>query len=235
MATATPAFRAAGTAVFTVNNVATPTNLTPTKNAATVGGDLMLCMTASRSNTATVTTPTGWVVLTGFPKRSATASGGTIYIFSRIADGGANDAPTVAWASLVTGTTGDSCGARILSFDAATATQDGTPPAANDAASTTSITIPAITTALPNSLVVGMAIRINDTVHTFTTATQTERSDDHTATGTGHGTTTSSLVQVTAGSSGTATVTPSVTVSSRTLAVTVAMAAVIRNSVHMMM
>lgn len=216
---AVPSFRAAGTAVFTANSVANPTSLTPTKNVATVNGDLMVLITESRNITATVGTPSGWNIVSGFPKASATASGGKIYAFTRIADSTANDAPTVTWTGLTTGTTGDSAGARILSFQNGTETADGTPPAANDAASTTSITIPAHVTALAQSLVVGVAMRVNDTLHTFTTATFTERSDDHTTTGTGHGTTVASKINAAAGSSGTATVTPSNTTSSRTLAV----------------
>lgn len=221
---AVPAFRGAGAAVFSANNVATPTALAPTKHASTVNGDLMLLVTECRSITATVATPTGWALLTGFPKRSATASGGSIYVFSRIADGTANDAPSVSWSGLTTGTTGDSCGARILSYSNATATQDGT-VSVNDAASTTSITMPDITTSFDNSLVVGVAMRVNDTLHTFTVATRTERSDDHTTSGTGHGTETADLVKSPAGAAGTATVTPSNTTSSRTLAVTLAMRA----------
>lgn len=222
MAKLTPVFRAAGTAVYTANNVASPTTLSPTKNASTANGDLMVLVTASRSITATVATPSGWDLATGFPKASGTTSGGKIYIFTRIADGTANDAPSVVWSSLTTGTSGDSCSARILSYDDVRNVQDGTPPAANDAASTTSITIPAHTTSLDKSLVIGVAIRVNDTAHTFTVATFTERTDDHTTTGTGHGTEVSELVKSPAGSSGTATVTPSNTTSSRTLAVSLA-------------
>lgn len=216
---AIPSFRAVGTPVYTANSVANPTNLAPTKNASTVNGDLMVLITASRSITATVATPSNWNLVSGFPKASATASGGKIYAFTRIADGSASDAPTVTWTGLTTGTSGDSCSARILSFQNGTTTADGTPPAANDAASTTSITIPAHTTSLAQSLVIGAAIRINDTAHTFTVATFTERQDGHTTSGTGHGTVVASKINATAGSSGTATVTPSNTTSSRTLAV----------------
>lgn len=226
MTIATPTFRAAGTAVFSANNVANPTTLAPTKNASTVTGDLMVLVTESRSITATVSTPSGWTLVSGFPKRSATASGGSIYIFVRLADGTASDAPSVRWSGVTTGTTGDSCGARILSYSSATPNADGTPPAANDASSTTSITIPAHTTSLTNSLVIGVAIRINDTAHTFTVATFTERYDGHTTSGTGHGTVVAEKINAAAGSSGTATVTPSKTTASRTLAVSFGLAAI---------
>lgn len=221
---AIPSFRAAGTQVASANSVAASTNLTPTKNAGTVNGDLMVLVTNSRSRTASCTVA-NWNVVSGFPKRSGTASGGTIYAFTRIADGTAGDAPTVAWTGLTTGTSGDSTTARILSYQNATETADGTPPAANDAASTTSITIPAHVTSVAQSLVIGIAMRVNDTAHTFTTATFTERFDGHTTSGTGHGTTVSEKINATAGSSGTATVTPSNTTSSRTLAASFAVRA----------
>lgn len=220
-----PAFRAAGTAVFTANSVATPTNLTPTKNVGTVNGDLMLLITESRSITATVGTPTGWTLATGFPVASATASGGKIYVFSRIADGTGNDAPTVTWTGLTTGTTGDSAGARIHSWSGARTVQAGTVPAVTDAAATTNWTSPAITTTGINSLAVAISVKISDTAQTATVATFTERSDDHTTTGTGHLTVVADKVQATASSTGTSTVTPTDTVSARVLAVSVSFAA----------
>ena len=204
---AIPSFRAVGTQVATANTVAASTNLAPTKNVGTVNGDLMVLITNSRSRTASCTVA-NWNAVSGSPWRSGTASGGTIYAFTRIADGTAGDAPTCAWTGLATGTSGDSTTARIISYQNATETADGTPPAANDASSTTSITIPAHVTALAQSLVIGVAMRVNDTAHTFTTATFTERSDGHTTTGTGHGTTTSNIVNATAGSSGTASARP---------------------------
>jgi len=222
---ATPTFRAVGTAVYTANSVVTPTNLTPTKNAATQNGDLMLCVTASRSNTATVSTPTGWTLLTGFPVTSATASGGKIYVFSRIADGTGNDAPTVTWTGLATGTTGDSASARILAWSNAITTQAGTVPAATDTAATTSWTLPGITTTNPNALAVGISVKISDVAQTTTVTTFTERSDDATQTGTGHVTQVSEKIQTTTGATGSGTVTPSDTTSSRVLAVSLALRA----------
>ena len=219
---AAPAFRAAGTAVFSANSVANPTVLAPTKSGSTVNGDLMLCITESRSRTATVATPTGWTAIGG--ATSATASGGKILYFARIADGTGSDAPSISWSGVSTGTSGDSCGARILSFSACLFDRVGTQPAATDQAATTSFTLPAITTNVANAMVVGAAMRVNDTAHTFTVTNFTERSDDHTTTGTGHGTETSSLVVSSAGSSGTGTVTPSDATSSRVLAATIAFA-----------
>lgn len=221
---AAPAFRAAGTAVNTANSVANPTNLSPVKNAATQNGDLMLCVAESIRQSATVSTPTGWVLLTGFPVASGTSGGGRIYVFARIADGGANDAPTVTWSGLTTGTSGDSSSAQIISFSSALYDQSGAIPAATDTAATTSFTLPGITTNVNNAMAVGIAMRVDDNAHTFTVTTFTERADRHTATGVGHGTEVSSLLQSTAGATGNGTVTPSLSTSQRVLAVSVAVA-----------
>lgn len=216
-------FRGAGSAVFAANNVANPTALTPTKSG-TVDGDLMLCFTWARSITATVSTPTGWGVLTGFPVTSGTASGGRIYVFSRTADSTANDAPTITWTGLTTGTSGDACGAAILSWQDASLVQDGTVASTDLSAQTNTSTIPAITTAIDHSFVVGFAIKLNESSgQTSTTATFTERLDAQTTSGTGHAVTISDkLDQTPAGSSGTAAVTWSITTSARALVATVA-------------
>lgn len=217
------AFRAAGTPTNAANSVADPTTLATTAPATRQYGDLLVLMTCCRSITATCSTPTGWTLCTGFPKTSGTASGGKIYVFMRQADGTTADNASPVWTGVTTGTSGDSSSARIHAWSGAMATQDGT-PTVNDASSTTTITMPAITTAVNNSLVIGMEMKVNDTVHTVTVATRTERSDTHTTVGTGHGFAVADIVQASAGATGTATVTPSTTVASRTLAVTVAFA-----------
>ena len=219
-------FRAVGTQVNTANNVANPSTLVTSAPAGRVYGDLLLLITNSRSNTATVATPGGWTLCTGFPVASGTASGGTFYCFKRVADGTTADNASPVWTGLTTGTSGDSASARILAYQGAGTTQDGT-VTSSDAASTTTITMPSITTAVNNSIVIGMAMRVHDTAHTFTVATRSERSDAHTTTGTGHGTVTADVIQATAGASGTATVTPSNTTSQRTLAVSIAFAEVV--------
>lgn len=220
-AVTSPGNRGAGTAVFTANNVQNPTALTPTKNVSTVDGDVMFLVTESRSITATVSTPTGWTLVSGFPKTSGTASGGRIYLFTRTANSGADDAPTVTWTGLTTGTSGDSAGARILSFTGVSETVDAA-ATVTDTAATSPATLPSITTATNNALVLGIGVKQSDTVQTATVATFTERSDDHTASGTGHLTVTATLVVATAGASGTAAITPSSTTSSRWLLVTTA-------------
>src|SRR5215218_3415612 len=125
---ATPAFRAAGTAVFAPNNISNPTALATTAPAGRSVGDLLLLIDECRSITATVATPSGWGAgrLTGFPVRSGTASGGPVYALTRIADGTAADNATPTWTGVATGTSGDSSGARIIAWQNATVTQAGT-------------------------------------------------------------------------------------------------------------
>jgi hypothetical protein len=224
----TPVFRAAGTSVFSANSVANPTTLSPAAPTGRVAGDLLVLITASRSNSATVATPSGWTLVSGFPKRSATTSGGTIYVFVRTADGTTADNASVTWSGLTTGTSGDSCGARILAYANATTLLDGTPPSPTDMSATTSFNIPAYTTAQDKSLVIGVGIRINDSSHTFTVASPyTERVDVHTTSGTGHGTEIADTVQTTAGLVPATAITPSSTTSSRVFAISVAFQAVV--------
>ena len=73
-------FKSISAVVASANNVANPTTLTPVLPTRATG-DLLLAITSCRSITATVATPAGWAVWPGFPKRSATASGGSIYVF----------------------------------------------------------------------------------------------------------------------------------------------------------
>lgn len=217
MAWPEPGFVAVGTAVFTANSVVTPTTLAPQAPASRAIGNLLVLVTESRSNTASAATPSGWNTVAGFPIRSGTASGGTFYVFTRIADGTASDNASFDWSSLTTGTSGDSCGARILAFEYATQTLDGALATTQDQASTTSFTINACSPTQVNSLWIGLAMRVHDTAHTFTVTTLTERYDGHTTTGTGHGTEVSAKSLTASGSTGTGTVTPSNTTSMRTL------------------
>jgi hypothetical protein len=223
---AVPTFRAAGAAVFSANNVANPTSLSPATPAGTVAGDLLVIVTCSRSISATVSTPSGWTLPTGFPKSHGTTSGGRIYVFTRIADGSATDSPTLSWSGVTTGTTGDSCSARMLGYQNVQNALDGTVQS-TAATSTTSITLPAYTTGTDQTLVLGIALKISDTSQTCTVASPyVERSDDSTQTGTGHVTEVSEEVKSPSGSVAATTVTPSSTTSSLTLAVTVGLLAV---------
>ena len=224
---------AKGTLVAAANSVVNPTNLVPGLPAGVQNKDILLLWTTCRSITATVATPSGWTLLTGFPKVSGTASGGTMYVFARVRDG-TESAPTVAWSGVATGTGGDSSLARIFAWrfaDVAAGAQaaiDGT-PTVTDAAVTTSMTFPAITTALANSLAVAMGFRIRDVLDTYTaTATWTQRTGasgdgDNTTSGTGHNRTLQDKTIAAAGSTGTAAVTPSNTTSSRSLALMLAL------------
>jgi hypothetical protein len=216
----TPAFRAAGTVSATANNVAASTNLAPGLPTRSTG-DTLLLVTVSRSNSASCATPSGWTLLTGFPIRSTTASGGTVYAFTRPVDG-SESAPTAAWTSLTTGTNGDSAQAVILSYQNVKlpVALDGAATKGTDAAVTTGgITLPAITTTGANALEIGVALRVNDTAHTFTNGFTNERVDVHTTTGTGHGLHVTDVVRASSGTQATASVTPSLTTSSRALGV----------------
>lgn len=213
-------FRSAGTWNFTSNNVATPATLTPGAPANVAVGDCLVLICESRSITATVSTPAGWTVPTGFPKRSGTASGGTIYVFVRIADGSANDTPSPVWSGLTTGTSGDASGAGILCYTGLSITLDGTVQASDLAAQTSTSVIPAFTTATPSTTVIGIALKLNESSgQTSTVATFTERADNQTTSGTGHIIAVSDRLVATPGSSGTATVTWSATTSARALTV----------------
>lgn len=219
-------FRSAGTWAFTPNNVATPATLSPGAPAGVAVGDCLILVSASRSITATAATPSGWTLVTGFPKRSATASGGSIYVWTRIADGTASDTPSVTWSSLTTGTSGDSTGAGILCYQGLSATLDGTVQASDLSAQTTTSVIPAFTTGSANSMVIGVAMKLLESSgQTSTVATFTERADASTTSGTGHIVEVSDKLQATAGSSGTATVTWSATTSARALAVSLGLKA----------
>lgn len=212
------AFRAAGAWSFTPNNVATPATLTPGAPAGKAVGDALVLVCESRSITATVATPSGWTLLTGYPKRSATASGGTIYVFTRVADGTASDTPSPVWSGLTTGTTGDASGAGILAWSGCQIATDGTPAVSDLSAQTTTSVIPAETTGTAGSLVVGIALKLlESSAQTSTVATFTERADNSTTSGTGHIIAVSDKIVSPAGSSGTATVTWSATTSARAL------------------
>src|SRR5436190_4115821 len=212
-------FRSAGTWSFSPNNVATPFTATPGAPAGKAVGDCLVLICASRSITATVATPSGWTLVTGFPKRSATASGGSIYVFTRIADGTATDTPSPVWTGLTIGTSGDSASAGILAYSGTQAVLDGTVQLTDTAASTTTSVIPAFTTGTNNSLVIGIALKIVDVAGTSTVATFTERVDASTTSGTGHNIAVSDKIQAVAGSSGTATVTWTATGSARSIQV----------------
>src|SRR5690348_12167077 len=199
----TPTFRSAGTRSFTANNVASPSTLTPGAPSGKAVGDILVLWTWSRSNTATCATPSGWNVLSGTPKRSGTSSGGTLYVFTRTADGSASDTPSVVWSSLTTGTSGDASGAVIEAYTGATELLDGSVSASDLSAQTTTSVIPATTTSVNNSMVLGFAMKLNESSgQTSTVATFTERVDDNTTSGTGHVIEVSEKLQATAGGSG---------------------------------
>ncbi|HEX8753228.1 MAG TPA: hypothetical protein VF731_07415, partial [Solirubrobacterales bacterium] len=216
-----PAFRTngAGAAVYTSNNVANPSTLSPTKAAATQNGDLMVLFTFSRSITATCATPDGWTLIDG-PLRSGTASGGTWYVYARIATGAAQDAPSVVWTGLTTGTSGDSCSAAIVAYQNAIAVKDGTSNI-TDASVGTPFNLPAHTTT-KRSLIVAAAAKVYDSSSaTITFATYAGRRALGTTSGTGHFGQLGEVVPAAAGTQAAVSVTSSYTTAVRTLAITV--------------
>jgi hypothetical protein len=227
---AAPTFRAAGTTSFTASNVQNPSTLTPGAPAGKASGDLLLLVCESRSITATVATPTGWTLLTGFPVRSGTASGGTIYVFARIADGSGNDTPSPAWSGLTTGTSGDASGATILAYSGVTNpgfVLDGAASSSDLSAQTTTTTVPAITTGLAQTLVVGVTMKLLESSgQTSTVSGRNERVDQSTTSGTGHIVEVCDTVLATAGTTGACTLTWSATTSARALTVSFGIAAV---------
>lgn len=78
-------FRGAGTVVFSTSGA----DLTPTVTHSV--GDLLLLHTAQRAGAETCAAMTGWTQL------GSTNTNGSLEVWARIADGGANDAPTVNW------------------------------------------------------------------------------------------------------------------------------------------
>lgn len=221
----TPAFRAAGAWVYTPNNVTNPSALgTITSPVSAINGDALLLICQSRSNTATVATPTGWNLLTGFPVRSGTALGGTIYVFARVHDGTGSDDPSVTWTGLTTGTTGDSSGAGIVAYSNARITLDATNATSDVSAATTTTTLTAVTTGHTNAMAIGIAIKLLESSgQTSTVSGFTERVDSSTTAGTGHVIEVSDKLVAAVGSSGTGTVTWSATTSARALTVTLAL------------
>jgi hypothetical protein len=217
----TPTFIGAGTSVFSANSVAASTTLAPTKNASTAVGDLMILFTESRSRTASCAQPSGWNLVSGFPVASATTSGGQMYVFTRIADGTATDAPSVAWTGLTSGTTGDSCGARIVTYRNVSETVEIT-SSLTDSTATAAITIQSVTTSTNNDLAVSFSMVVQDLSQTATVTTFTEASDSSTTSGTGHWAYVAHKVQATAGATGTGTITRSSSTSSRMLQITLA-------------
>lgn len=206
--------------MFCADNVADPSTLAATAPAGRQVGDLLFCVTFCRSITATVSTPSGWNLVGSMPRRSGTASGGSVYIFSRTADGTSADNCSPSWSGVTTGTSGDSSGAVILAYSGLsglTSQSSGN----SDGASTNTSTIPATTTIHNNALVIGVALKILESAgQTSTVTTFTERYDGATTSGTGHIEEISDVAltgQNSAGSSGTATVTWSATTSARSL------------------
>lgn len=222
-------FRNAAAVVFGANSVANPTALTPSLPTR-VNGDLLLCFTACRSITATAAISAGWTLLTGFPLTSGTASGGRVYVYARISDA-TDAAPTVTWTGVGTGTTGDVAHACILSYQnvytdrGAAGVLDGAVAASDQAASTTAVTAPAITTLVQNSIRIGYFLKWLETSGTWTAPAAggwTERVDATTTNAVGNTLEIADVAAATPGVLAAVTAAPSVTTSSRAYGVSLA-------------
>lgn len=221
-----PAFRAASAAVYSANNITTPVTLTPTLPTR-VRGDVLLCFGWSSANGMSVTTPSGWSALTNFA--SGTAVGGKVYVFSYVVDGTEGN-PGVAFASLTTGTSGTPAGAAVLSFSGVDVSRgaanvlDGTPGTSDQAVAGATVAIPAITTVIRNSLVVGFALKMGELSATFTAPTNwAESLDSLTTSGIGHQSEISTIIQAAPGVLGATTCVPSVTTNARAIGLTIAL------------
>jgi len=221
----TPTFRSAGTWTFSANNVSN-TTLTPGAPSGKAVGDLLLLVVTSTSNAYTVSTPSGWNLMTNYPKASGTSLGGKVYLFTRIADGTGTDTPGVVFSGLTTGTSGTPGGVGILAFTNLTETQDATAVLQDLSAQGSTSTITGITTATNHSMVINVAIKILESSgQTATVTTYTENSDNSTTSGSGYINENSHLDKATAGASGSGTITWSATTSARALITTIALKA----------
>lgn len=218
-------YKSVSAVVISANSVANPTTLTPVLPTRATD-DLLVAITSCRSNTATVATPSGWTIWPGFPKRSATASGGSIYVFYKQVVGGEGN-PALVWTGVVTATSGDSSQAVIICLDNTNVSSpsDVTPPTAIDA-SASNPSIPTLTTTTPNCTVIGICMKVSDTAQNGTIANSfTERVDSHTTNGTGHNLYVAErLVASASTATGASTVTMSVGTAAQCLSVAIAVA-----------
>ena len=191
-------------------------------------GSLLLFIGWCRLISATITTPSGYTLLSTFT--SGTASGGRIWVYGRVVDG-TESAPTLVTTG-ATGTTGDLAGACIFCYSGVdvsggitSALYDGT-PTTTDASGTTTCTYPALSISNNNSMIVRFLARFRDATDTFTfTATWNEREDLGSTNRTGGQFHLQDKLATASGSQASVTVAPSNTTAARYLAVTAALKA----------
>lgn len=132
-------FRGAGTVVVSTSGA----DLTPTVTHSI--GDLLLLHTAQRAGAETCAAMTGWTQL------ASTNANGSLELWARIADGGANDAPTVNWS----GTT--FCDAWIEAWYGDVETDLGAIIAASNVytvSSSVNLTVPSLTVPTADCLII---------------------------------------------------------------------------------
>ncbi len=193
-------------------------------------GSVLLLVAGTRLITATLATPSGWTLMSGFPKTSGTASGGRLWVFGRTVTG-SETAPSLAFTGPVTGTTGDDAGGFVICYSGVE-TASGianifdTAATVQDASGTTTCTYPAITTTVANSMLVRTLIRFRDAADTFTPTASplhTERVDAGSTNRTGRQHHLQDMAGGATGVKAAVTVAPSNTTASRYLAVSMAL------------
>lgn len=136
-----------------------------THNTNYFTGDLLLAATLARPGSQTIATPTGWTLLDDF-----TTTAGSTAVFARIADGGANDVPSLDWDANTSRSV-----AWIDVFYGDVYTDLSTIVAHTDTVSFSGVTVipvPALTVTTDNCLIYAFGLHKNDaTVATVTTVT----------------------------------------------------------------
>jgi len=191
-------------------------------------GSVLLLVAWCRLISAAAPAPSdGYTLLGTFT--SATASGGRIWVYARVADG-TEVAPSLTPAG-TTGTSGDVWGACLYCYSGVelaggiSAILDGT-PTTTDASGTTTCTYPALTITGSDSMLVRLLARFRDAADTFTpTATWNEREDASTTNRTGGQHHLQDKNATASGAQASVTVAPSNTTAARYLAVTLALKA----------
>jgi hypothetical protein len=215
------------TYVASANNTA----FAPPLPATRPTGSLLLLVAHTRLTTATLTTPSGWTLLTGFPRTSTTTpSGGKLWVFGKEVVGG-ETAPSLAFTGPATGASGDNCAGFVICYSGV----DVSSSLANvfdaavqftDAAGTTTCTYPAITTATNGAQIVRTLCRYQDLAVTFTptaSPVHAERVDSSTTNRTGSQEHLQDMTAATAGVQAAVTVAPSSNTSIRYIAATMAL------------
>ncbi len=160
-----------------VNSTITTTSLACNVPAGTANNDVMVAVISRPSSSATVSTPSGWTVVPGFPVQNT--NGTTMAGFYRVA---ASEPASYTWS----GSAGKWCIATMSYRGASTSTPINTSSAAVDTTSRAAHTSPSITTTVASCwLIAAYADRGTSSADTWSTPTgHTSRSGNLSVTGT---------------------------------------------------